>query len=217
MAAFFVPTLPNRPRANVYVDGFNLYYGALRGSPHRWLNLERYFVALRQADDVHRIHYFTARVSPVSSTQDTYLRALMTLPRVNIIEGKFKNREIRCRVSACTHAGSRTVIVPTEKRTDVNIALQMLDDAYQERCDTLVVVSGDSDLVPALEMVKSRCSNKRLVVYVPTRDPRRGAAAELRNAADVNRSLPLALLAKAQFPGLVPDGRGGTILRPPGW
>lgn len=207
-----------RPRSIIYVDGFNLFYGALKGSTHRWLNLDRYFQMLRQADDIRRIHYFTARtVSPASPSQDAYLRALATLPLVNIIEGKFKEREVHCRVAACTHAGSKVVRVPTEKRTDVNIALQLLDDAYQDQCDTFVIVSGDSDLVPALEMVKARFSQKKIVVYVPTRDPVRGAATELRGAANQDRTLPLALLSKSQFPAQVPDGRGGIIHKPAGW
>jgi hypothetical protein len=48
---------------NVYVDGFNLFYGALRGSPHRWLDLGALCSALLPNDEIHRIRYFTARVT----------------------------------------------------------------------------------------------------------------------------------------------------------
>jgi len=202
----------------VYVDGFNLYYGALRNSPNRWLNLERYFTLLRQQDQIQRICYFTARHSdPPSAKQATYLRALATLPRVRVIEGRFKERETRCRVITCAFAGDKLFRTPIEKRTDVNIALQMLDDAYQEVCDTFVLVSGDSDLVPAVELVKTRFPEKTTIVYVPTRSAIRGAAVELRTSAHRHRSLPLELLRKAQFPANVPDGRGGTITKPLGW
>lgn len=52
-------------RFNVYVDGFNLYYGALRGQPYRWLNLRAFAQRLvRPTDEVHRIRYFTALVRP---------------------------------------------------------------------------------------------------------------------------------------------------------
>ena len=80
---------------------------------------------------------------------------------------------------------------------------------FRER---MVVVSGDSDLVPALQMVKARFPKKKIIVYVPSRDYRRGAATELRGAADQDRTLPLALLSKCQLPA----GAGGDAVYRPG-
>jgi len=205
-------------RSIVYIDGFNLYYGALRGGPYKWLDLERYFTRLRQDDDIQVIRYFTALVAgPAQARQTTYLRALETLPRVQIALGRFKTRRIRCGVTACTHTGSRLFFAPEEKRTDVNIGIRMLDDAYQNLCDRFVVVSGDSDLVPALNLVKTRYPEKEIIVYVPSRSAIRGAAVELRAAADKNRTLPLALLRHCQFPATVNDGSGGVVSKPPSW
>ena len=93
----------------------------------------------------------------------------------------------------------------------------MLDDAYQDRCDLLIVVSGDSDLVPAFEIIKTRFPEKQLLVYVPTRVSSRGAAVEIRGAADRNRTLPLKLLRAAQFPRQMSDGAGGTLTKPENW
>ena len=45
VASFFVSS--NNPRTVVYVDGFNLYYGAVKGTPYKWLDLEKYFQLLR--------------------------------------------------------------------------------------------------------------------------------------------------------------------------
>ena len=138
-------------RCTVYIDGFNLYYGAVKGGPHKWLDLERYFTLLRPHDDVQRIHYFTAMVNgPSRGNQEIYLRALATLPRVDIVLGKFKWKDVQCGVKSCRFPGTREFKVPEEKRTDVNIGLQMLDDAYSDRCDRFVLVSGDSELVPAV-------------------------------------------------------------------
>ena len=138
----------------IYIDGFNLYYGAIHKGPHKWLNLQRYFEMLRQGDSIQQIHYFTALVNgPTRLDQEVYLRALATLPLVNVVMGKFKAKQITCTVSACTLATSRLFTTQEEKRTDVNIAINMLNDAYQDRCDRFVIVSGDSDLVPALNMV----------------------------------------------------------------
>jgi len=77
-------------RTNVYVDGFNLFYGALRGTQFRWLDLEAFFDGLLPRNQVQAIHYFTARVKPrpddpdAHLRQQVYLRALGTLPRVQV-------------------------------------------------------------------------------------------------------------------------------------
>jgi hypothetical protein len=52
----------------VYIDGFNLYYGALRGSPSKWLDLEALSRRLLPKDDIHLIRYFTAPASPPDPT-----------------------------------------------------------------------------------------------------------------------------------------------------
>ena len=66
----------------------------------------------------------------------------------------------------------------------------MLDDAYQDQCDHLILFSGDSDLVPAVSMVRQRFPKKRITVYVPFRDPERGAAVEVRTSAHERVSAP---------------------------
>ena len=134
-----------------------------------------------------------------------------------MILGKYKNRQVTCRLQACGHTGSRVFTTQEEKRTDVNIAVQMLDDAYQDLCDRLVVVSGDSDLVPSINMVKRRFPQKEIIVYVPARNSIRGAAVEIRAAADRDRLLPLNLLSHAQLPSRIPDGAGGYLDKPIGW
>jgi uncharacterized LabA/DUF88 family protein len=105
-----------------------------------------------------------------------------------------------------------------ETRTDVNIAVSMLDDAYQDLADRFILISGDSDLVPAVARIKQRFqSTKQVIVYVPSRDPTRGAAVEIRSAADSHKTLPLQLLPRAQFPATLTDGIGQPIHRPSDW
>jgi hypothetical protein len=206
------------PRTIVYIDGFNLYYGAVRGSAFKWLNLQRFFLLLRPHDNIVKVHYFTALVEgPTKPNQEIYLRALGTLPLVNVVLGKFKTKQVRCSNSACTFAGDRFFTVPEEKRTDVNIAVFLLDDAYQNQCDHSIVVSGDSDLVPAISLLKVRFPKKRVTVYVPSRNPTRGAAVELRSVADRHRTLPLNLLPFSQFSNPLPDGAGGLLHKPASW
>jgi len=202
----------------IYIDGFNLYYGAVKNTRWKWLNVERLFTLLRQDDDIQAIKYFTALIDGSHrENQQIYLTALSTLPKVKIVLGKFKLKQVRCEVAECRYAGSRFFQVPEEKRTDVNIALHMLRDAMEDRCDRLVLVSGDSDLAPAVSMAKDVAPGKEVIVYVPARDPIRGAAVELRGVADKNRTLPNAMLRCSQFPSRLPDGRGGWIIKPKDW
>lgn len=203
----------------VYVDGFNLFYGALKGTDHRWLDLEKLFLRIRQDDDLVGIRYFTAMVDGQSrEDQLTYLSALQAAcPLIEVELGLFKRTEVKCRVRGCSYPGDRHFRKPEEKRTDVKIALAMLDDAYRDRCDRLVLVSGDSDLVPAIHMVRGRFPEKRVIVYVPTRHPSRGGAVEVRGAATQARNLPLALLPRCQLPPSVPGDGDDTHAKPAGW
>jgi uncharacterized LabA/DUF88 family protein len=205
------------PRTIVYIDGFNLYYGAIRGTREKWLDLQKMCERLRQNDQVLLIKYFTAMVDGATrANQETYLKALATSPKVRVFLGKFKKKTFTCRV-ACGHTGSKEYIGTEEKRTDVNIAVNLLDDVYQDLADCFVIISGDSDLVPALSIAKSRFPLKKLVVYVPSRHPTRGAAVELRGAADKNRTLPLDLIKRSQFPQTLTDSTGVTIKKPASW
>ncbi|HDY64720.1 MAG TPA: NYN domain-containing protein [Phycisphaerae bacterium] len=205
-------------RSIIYIDGFNLYYGAVKGTKWKWLDVEHFFSMLRQDDDIQVIKYFTAEIDgPHRFHQRAYLLALATLPKIQIILGRFKLKQVQCRVQDCSYVGSRFFSIPEEKRTDVNIAVHMLQDTIMDKCDRLVVVSGDSDLVPAVNMVKRLDSRKKIIVYVPASNLLRGAAVELRSAADKNRTLPNSLLPKSQFPPRVPDGTGGWITKPDNW
>ena len=212
------PIVPARKRAIVYIDGFNLYYGALSGGPFKWLNLERYFGLLLSNDCIQKIRYFTARiVGSHAANQEAYLSALETLPLVEIILGKFKAKQVQGLCPSCPLPSPQIFSTFEEKRTDVNIALWMLHDAQKDLCDRLVLVSGDSDLVPAIAMVKDHYPEKTIVVYVPARNAIRGAAVELRNIADKHKTLPQQILHAAQFPAEVMGSSGIVIKKPAAW
>ena len=213
------PGIPKpKPRSIVYIDGFNLYYGAVRGTPYKWLNLQHLFHLLRPDDDLRLIRYFTALVTGNSlARQEAYLSALATQPLIEVIPGKFKTKQVVCNLTGCAFPGVRRFQVPEEKRTDVNIAVYMLDDAYQNVCDHFVLVSGDSDLVPAVRMIRNRFPEKQITVYVPSQNPVRSYAVELRSAANKSRDLPTNLLGRSQFDSQLPSGSGGFIVKPESW
>jgi hypothetical protein len=82
-------------RANIYVDGFNLYYGALKNTPYRWLDIAKLCRIMLPHDTINQIKYFTALVNPRPTDPDQltrqqiYLRALQTIPNLEIIYGHF--------------------------------------------------------------------------------------------------------------------------------
>lgn len=86
-----------KPTAIIYVDAFNLYYGALKGTEFKWLDLEKLFDRLLPGYNVTKIYYFTARLRQIANPRDpdaplrqkTYLNALTTLKRVNVVFGNF--------------------------------------------------------------------------------------------------------------------------------
>jgi len=89
------PTIAGSVLLNVYIDGFNVYYGCLRGTPFRWLDLGALCQRLFPRDTIHRIRYFTAIVSARPNDprqpqrQLAYLRALATIPEVTIHRGRY--------------------------------------------------------------------------------------------------------------------------------
>jgi hypothetical protein len=96
-----------------------------------------------------------------------------TTGTVKVILGRFRNKLVNCGVTACAHANQRWFRIPEEKRTDVNIAESMVDDACQNRCDYLVLISGDSDLVPAVAVLRERFPQEESYRYVPSCNPTR--------------------------------------------
>lgn len=139
------------PGTYVYVDGFNLYYGAVKDSPYRWLNIRRLCELLLPHHTIQTIKYFTARVSarkddPDKPTrQQIFLRALRTLPDFEIIYGRFLSHDVMMPLADPPVKGSRfvKVIRTEEKGSDVNIATHLIHDAYQQKFKYAVLVTND--------------------------------------------------------------------------
>lgn len=210
-----------RPTANVYVDGFNLYYGCLKGTTHKWLDLEALCGLLLPSYDIKRIRYFTARISarpgqPDSPTrQDAYLRALATLPKVSIHFGKFLQSTVRMPLASPPSGGPRTVEVTKteEKGSDVNLATYLLIDAFRKDSDVAVVISNDSDLCEPIRIVHHEF-NVPVGLLIP----------HSRTSEALRRTMPAFVkqirqgpLSASQFPAKLTDTHGRTISRPATW
>ena len=208
-------------RSIVYIDVFNFYYGLLRSGKYKgckWLDLEGVFKAIRQHDEIRVIRYFTAFWPDESGERHkVYAGALSQLPIVDVRAGRYKKKSIRCQVRECRYAGNRVFRSYEEKETDVSIALAMLDDAYQKKCEAMILVTADSDLVPAINLVKDRFPDIRIIAYIPGPHKRFQTAIHIRTACDDSRLFPANLLPKFQLPqDIVADG-GRTYRKPSQW
>ena len=207
-------------RTRVYIDGFNLYYGCLKGTGAKWLNLAALCDSLLPKNQIEAIRYFTAIVSsrpsdPDQATrQQTYLRALATEPRISVHLGHFLTHEVEMPDASAWRKGrylKRRVVKTEEKGSDVNIATYMLIDAFDDLFDCAVLISNDSDLKEPLSIVRNRFGKT-----VGLLNPQRFASKALLPLAHFRKQIRYSALNRAQFPPSLTDSTG-TFTKPSRW
>ena len=203
----------------VYVDGFNLYYGALRGTPYKWLNVARLCRILLPKHNITQFKYYTARVSarphdpeqPVR--QQAYLRALKTTPELELIFGRFltSSRKMHLVTPLADGTASVWVTKTEEKGSDVNIATHMVHDAHLGTYDAAVIVSNDSDLIEPVRIVRHDLGK-----IVGMLNPHKRPSRELMKHVTFVKNIRKPVLRNSQFPDTLQDG-AGTIRKPKEW
>jgi hypothetical protein len=213
---------------NVYIDGFNLYYGSLKNTKFKWLDVSKLIISLYPNITLNKIRYFTARVKPLLHNtyapikQNTYLRALSTITNLTIHEGRYALREIRLPQYPLAYINGDTTKSPQnvqvqkseEKRSDVNLATMLLKDCFQNDFDEAIVITNDSDLTLPIDIAVKECGKK---VFVVNPQIRNKASRELSMVAtsflpEINKRH----LANSQFPLTMAD-KNGAFTKPPGW
>lgn len=203
----------------VYVDAFNLYFGCVKNIPYKWLDLSKLCAILLPQHQIERIKYFTAYVKALPNNPDaprrqqSYIRALQTLSHFEIVYGHFLSHNVRMPLAHPIVGQPRTVEVlkTEEKGSDVNLAVQLLHDAYQNRYESAVVISGDSDLLSAVQIVKNELG-KPVGVLNPQKRPSR----MLQQHATFYKHIRPGVLAASQFPRVLKD-QHGTFNKPLEW
>ncbi len=212
---------------NIYIDGFNLYYGSLRDNPQfKWLDPAEMCRRLLSGREISKIRYFTARLKPlphdpqIIDRQNVYLRALGTVPNLTIHFGRFATRQVSMPRAPLTYPPGRnrpevvSVIRTEEKRSDVNLATHLLVDCFDADFDDAVVVCNDSDLMLPIEMVVKKFGKS---VGMINPHPQNRLSSELARATTFQiRSINRSVLARSQFPQVLTDDRG-EFRRPSRW
>jgi NYN domain len=194
---------------NVYIDGFNLYYGAVKGSPYKWLNLVALCHRMLPNDTIQSIEYFTAIVSArpfdpgLPVRQHVYLRALRTIPNIPICYGHFLTHSCRMVLTGSNPIKKVWVDKTEEKGSDVNIAAHLLHEAYQKKFEVAVLITNDSDLVEPVRIVR-----RVLNLPVGILNPQQHHSTVLKAEATFMKRIRQTDVAACQFPPIMNDAKG---------
>ena len=200
-------------RTITYIDGYNFYHGLCdaRLQSSRWLDLRALSESLLKPQQrLDLVRYFTTMVRnnpPKAKRQSTFIEALRARGGIEIDFGHFLSKTMKC--PNCGNEWAKH----EEKKTDVNIAVRILDDAFDDRFDVAMVVSGDSDLAPAIESIHARFPDKRIIVAFP---PRRHSV-ELKRVAIASFTIGKGKIRSNRLPDPVMTPDGIPLQAPRGW
>jgi len=183
----------------VYIDAFNLHYGACRAAGRRWLD---------------------ASDPGAQDRQRLYHRALKTIPHLEIFLGRYIPKEVRGELvdPAPGEPRKRTVRTYEEKGTDVNLAARLLLDGFKGGYESAAVISNDGDLKMPIEIVRTEL---RLPVTVvnPVLHRHRSAALSPDPLPANARFIRLSArdVEECQFPDRLASPKGAKLKKPEGW
>lgn len=229
--------------AIVYLDGYNFYYGCLRNSTHKWLDLVLLFKNILHIQDPNinlvKLNYFTshalaryARHGTISvHAQSSYHRALKQLHnsrKFEIILGSHELKEIEMPKAVkgskvIDKDNTERVWRSVEKKTDIQLAIEMYSDAAKSNCDLIILCTNDSDLEPALKKIRADFPAIEVgfiaAVPTPTNGTPEGRQANksLKALAHwTRRSIADNELAAAQMDPTI-NTKTGTVKKPSHW
>ncbi len=202
-----------------FVDGFNLYHAldyTEMGPDHfryrrfKWLNLRQLAsLFVGRLDTLESVYLFTALAtwdSAKVSRHKLFIRANENAG-VRVVYGEFKRKDKRCRVCKAQYQTYE------EKQTDVNIALSLFQHAVTDQYDRAVIVSGDTDLIPAIKAVRSTFPHKQIGVMLPI-----GKSSEdLLKHADFRFNMRERHLVTSRFLDSISLPDGSTLNCPLAW
>lgn len=206
---------PKINRVSFFIDGFNVYHALEdQKSFHKfkWLDysaLAKCFISTK--DTITDIYYFTSYTDwqPDKMVRHQLLIRALTIRGVKIIFGKFKLRDKHC------HVCHKTYKAHEEKQTDVNISVKLFQCAYNDTFVTAILVTGDSDIIPAIIAVKESFSAKRIGLVIPIGR----SSEEMKNICDFHMKMKQKHLRDSQFPDrIILDSEKSLFLdRPSSW
>ncbi len=200
-------------RICVYIDGYNLYHAidSLKEDKLKWLDLNSlvHHFLNTNLHSLQNIYYFSAYATwrnEAFKRHKIYERALVN-SGVKTIMGKFKKKDRFCKNCKSKWIGHE------EKETDVNIALYLLNDAYQDKYDEAIIISQDSDLFPAIKLVKKYFPEKNIKIITPPNLHHSKEMAQIVGKKKLG-SIKKIHLERSLLPEKIRDKNGRLIRRP---
>ncbi len=196
-------------RVMFFVDGFNVYHSIK--SNHRkflWLDFRSLAeLVIPKTDTIPGIYYFSAFAywRPDSVRRHKIYVSALETRGINSIMGKFKKK-----TRTCPRCGD--YLAREEKQTDVNIALQMYHEACSNNYDRAVLVSGDTDLIPAITLIKNTFPVQITVMFPMSR-----VSEDLKRVCDRHIKIKEKHLASSQLPDEIRLSPTVVLQRPSSW
>jgi hypothetical protein len=205
-------------RTNIYIDGFNFYYLAVKGTPYKWLDFKVLFTQLLGPEhNILAIKYYTAIVSGIKDPhqpvrQNIYLNALQAyIKEFSVYYGSFlTTNKMMPLVQPINNIKFANVIKTEEKGSDVNLAVHLVNDAWKNDSDCAVIVFNDSDLYEAMRIVKNELNKKVGLIILPVGHP----SVTLLKCATFKKAIRENLLKSSQLPNQIPNT---NIHKPANW
>ena len=205
----------NQQRVICFIDGFNLYHSILRlKAPHlKWVNywsLASIFIRPKSQKLID-VFYFSAYATWLPEAQKRhvqYVKALATTG-VKSVMGKFKPKDKKCPKCAHKWCGHE------EKETDVNIALMMLDLAHKDQYDHAFLISNDSDLAPAIRMVRANFPKKLITTIAPPLSIHSNELIQVSPMSSERIKIKVEYLNRCLLPETIYDADGNVIVTRP--
>lgn len=216
---FGSPCFFSTMRTSVYIDGFNLYFRAVKGTKFKWLDLKLLaFNLLQPHHKITSIKYFTAIVSGrfdanQPNRQKTYIRALQKyIPECSVHYGHFLSHEVKMPNAPLTRPCTFSRVYKTEEKgSDVNLAVHLLNDAWLDKFDCAILISNDSDLAEPLRLIRSQ-TDKMIGLLSPIMKGH--PSKELNKHAHFMKRIRKGVLERSQLPDNIPNT---TIKKPSTW
>lgn len=199
-------------RVQCYVDGFNLYHAIadLNQNHLKWVNLRSLSEAFIKPsqETLHEVFYFTAYAKWLPDAMVRHREYIEALKANDILPifGHFKQKQMKC-----NRCGSRWTS-REEKGTDTNFVIQLLQEAHHDKFDKAIIVTADSDMVPAIQMVLDTFPEKRIVVCTPPN--RYNIAREIRGIVETKK-IKLKHLQRNLLPEIILDIKGNVLAKRP--
>ena len=208
---------------DIFIDGLNFYNAAVKDSPYRWLDFRRMAENVLPEHTIGRIYYFTAIVlgrppdRPEPIRQVVYMRALSTIPGLEIHYGSFRSekRKMPAAGSPGDTPNLLEVVRVEEKQTDVNLTTHLVARAVNHDYEQAALISADTHFVGAIRYVRDTVGIP-VVVLNPNVMRGRGLSRGLQGAATYVRNIREEHLAQSQLPDQLTD-QHGTITKPAIW